>query len=87
MKEKIRKIREKSGMNRTEFAERTGIQAKTWSNIENGLQKANEDHLLAITKEWPEYALWLMTNQTAPECGQISPELEEIRVNLKQGTQ
>ncbi len=87
MKEKIRKIREAKGLDRTGFEKETGIKAKTWANIENGLQKANEDHLLAIAQVWPEYSLWLLTGSTEPDCGQISPELEEIRVNLKTGSQ
>ncbi|ANE57475.1 helix-turn-helix transcriptional regulator [Methylomonas sp. DH-1] len=84
MKEKIRAIRNAEGMNRTELEAVTNIPAKTWANIENGQQKANEDHLLAITNAWPKYALWLMTDQTAPEIGQISPEIEATRAKLKQ---
>ena len=88
MKDKIRKIRESKGYNRTEFEEITGVLAKTWANIELGKQKANEDHLKAITNVWPEFALWLLTDQTIPEAGQISPEIEEARrsQNLRTGT-
>ncbi|MDD2807939.1 MAG: helix-turn-helix transcriptional regulator [Patescibacteria group bacterium] len=86
MKDKIRKIREGKGYNRTEFEELTGVTAKTWANIELGKQKANEDHLRAITAIWPEYALWLLTDKTNEECGQISPEVEVIREKLKTGT-
>ncbi|BBL58133.1 transcriptional regulator [Methylomonas koyamae] len=84
MKRKIRQIRETLGYDRTQFEHVTGINAKTWANIELGKQKANEEHLLAITHNWPEYALWLMTDQTAPEIGQISPEIENTRAKLKQ---
>jgi hypothetical protein len=73
------------GYNRTEFEQETGIPAKTWSNIENGLQKANEDHIEAIGRRWPEFAYWLVTGKTIPEAGQISPELEEIRKKLGKG--
>lgn len=81
MREKIRAIREIKGLSRTEFAKETGVPAKTWENVENGLQKANEDHLKAVAKRWPEYAYWLMTGNTIPEAGQISPDME--RVELK----
>jgi transcriptional regulator with XRE-family HTH domain len=83
MKDKIRQLRKSMGYNRTEFEAETGIPAKTWSNIENGLQKANEDHLQAIIKRWPEFAYWLMTGKTIPSEGQISPELEDTRQKLK----
>lgn len=82
MKDKIREIRESLGLDRTDFERETGIKAKTWSNIENGLQKANEDHLIAITTRWPEFTLWLMTGKIAPEIGQINPEIEEARQKL-----
>lgn len=82
MREKIKQLREHLGLNRTEFAEVTGVPSKTWSNIENGLQKANEDHLQAIAKHWPEYSYWLLTGNTIPEAGQISPELDEAREKL-----
>lgn len=71
-------------MNRTDFEKATGIKSKTWANIENGFQLANEEHINAIIKVWPEHAYWLTTGQTLPEAGQISPELEEIREKLNQ---
>ena len=82
MKDRIRKIRESMGYNRTDFERETGIPAKTWSNIENGLQKANEDHIKAIGKRWPQYVYWLVTGLTQPEAGHISPEIEDARKNL-----
>lgn len=82
MREKIRQIREHLGLNRTEFEAETGVPAKTWANIELGKQKANEDHLQAITRKWPQFAYWLMTGLTQPEVGNISPELDELRKNL-----
>jgi transcriptional regulator with XRE-family HTH domain len=83
MRDRIRKIRESMGYNRTEFEQETGIPAKTWSNIENGLQKANEDHIEAIGKRWPEFAYWLVTGLVQPEAGHISPEIEEARRKLE----
>lgn len=82
MRERIRQIREHEGLSRPQFAQETGIPAKTWQNVENGLQKANEDHLQAIAQRWPEYAYWLMTGKTQPEAGNVSPELDELRKNL-----
>ena len=86
MKERIRKLRESLGFDRTMFEAKTGIKAKTWANVENGLQKANEEHIKAIIEKWPEYAYWLATGETLPEAGQISPEIEKTRQNLSTGT-
>ena len=86
MKDRIRKLRESLGFDRTMFEAETGIKAKTWANVENGLQKANEEHIKAIIEKWPKFAYWLTTGQTLPEAGQISPDLEETRKNLQTGT-
>lgn len=86
MKDRIRKLRESLKLDRTMFATETGIKAKTWANVESGIQKANEEHIKAIINKWPEYAYWLTTGQTIPEAGQISPEIEETRKNLSTGT-
>lgn len=86
MKDRIKLIREKEKINRKVFEEKTGINRKTWENIEHGQQKVNEDHIKAIVEAFPEYAYWLTTGLTMPECGQISPEMEEVRKNLKTGT-
>lgn len=57
----------------------------TWQAVENGKQTANEDHITALSKIWPEYKYWLVFNETMPEAGQISPEIEETRQNLLTG--
>ena len=33
----------------------------------------------AIAREWPQYSYWLLTGETIPEQGQISPEIERAR--------
>jgi len=65
------------------FEELTGIKAKTWQNIAEGRQHANDEHLSALGKKWPQYAYWLMTGMTDEEHGHISPILERIRMDLK----
>jgi transcriptional regulator with XRE-family HTH domain len=86
VKERIRKLRESLKLDRSEFEAETGIKAKTWANVENGIQRANEEHIKAIIERWPMYAYWLTTGKTIPEAGQISPEIEEVRRNLGTGT-
>lgn len=80
---KIRTLRDSLKLGRGEFAEKTDIPKKTIENLEQEKQKAYAWHIQAICNVWPEYTLWLMTNQIAPEIGQISPELEETRRQLE----
>jgi transcriptional regulator with XRE-family HTH domain len=74
---RIRQIREKLELGRQAFADQTGIEKKTIENIELGRQKVYAWHIEAIATEWPQYAYWLVTGQTIPEAGQISPNETE----------
>jgi hypothetical protein len=81
---RIRILREHLGMGRTEFGDKLGINRQNLQNIELEKQKATAWLIEAIAKEWKEYGYWVATGLTIPEAGQISPEIEEIRINLKQ---
>lgn len=70
------------GLSNPVLERHTGIKATTWANVRNGKTRINEDHLEAIKGMWPQYAYWILTGQTIPEAGQISPELEETRQKL-----
>lgn len=85
--ERITILRKFNKLSRRKLEEITGITDYTWQAVEIGKQKATEDHIEALAKVWPEYKYWLVFGETMPECGQISPELEETRRNLKTGTQ
>jgi hypothetical protein len=65
------------------FENLTGIKAKTWQNIAEGRQHANDEHLQAIASKWPEFAYWLLTGKTDEEHGHTSPILERIRTDLQ----
>ncbi len=86
MRERIIQVIDKSGLSKEELEKATGISFYKWNNLRTKKQRANEDHLEAINKNWPEYSYWVMTGETIPEAGQISPELEETRKRLKTGT-
>lgn len=47
--------------------------------IEQGRNEPRAAILIAVTRQWPKYAYWLMTGQTQPEAGHISPEMERTR--------
>lgn len=84
IKEHLLIIIKKSGLNEIDLEKETGISRHIWGNLKTGKQRANEDHIEAITNKWPEYAYWITTGKTIPEAGQISPEIEETRTKLKE---
>lgn len=61
----------------------TGIAASSWQNVCDGKQRANQDHIEAIGRVWPQYAYWLVTGKTDEEHGHTSPILERIQRDLK----
>ncbi len=77
--EKIRLIRKEEGLTQPEFAEITGISLNTIKNFEVKGREITSQNLLIITNHprFQKYALWLMTDQVAPEAGQISPAVEQ----------
>lgn len=80
--EKIKKIRECEGLSQFNFAVETGINMGTLRHYESGRSTPGGRELLKITNHprFQKYTLWLMTGETAPEAGQISPEIEERRL-------
>jgi transcriptional regulator with XRE-family HTH domain len=83
---RIEKLRKINGLSRRDLEKLTEIPEYTWRAVENGKQAANEDHIKALSKIWPEFKHWLVFGETLPEAGQISPEIEETRQNLSTGT-
>ena len=83
MRERVRKIIDRSGLPLSEIENLTGISQYKWGNLLTGKQRVNEDHITALRKVWPQYTYWLVTGDTIPEAGQISPDLEDIREKLE----
>lgn len=80
--DRIRKIREAEGLSQDAFSKETGINFGSLRNYEGGRRKSIGSEQLAKITEHPrfkKYALWLVTGETAPESGQISPEIEQER--------
>lgn len=59
------------------FEKETGIDRYRWGNIRSGKARLSDAEIEAVAKLFPQYALWLVSGQVAPECGQISPEHDE----------
>jgi transcriptional regulator with XRE-family HTH domain len=78
--EKVRFIRLAEKISQPEFAELTGISINTIKGYESKGKEINSANLHTILNHsrFKKYTLWLMTGETAPATGQISPELESI---------
>lgn len=81
--EKLREIRDVHGLGRKALSDETGISIRTIEGIEQRGTIPRTDIAQKICKRWPQYSLWLMTNQVDEEAGQISPEIEAARDRLK----
>ncbi|KFK93347.1 MULTISPECIES: helix-turn-helix domain-containing protein [unclassified Serratia (in: enterobacteria)] len=75
MSEKIRAIRKAEGLTQVKFCEISGLALSTLKNYEGGHAEPGLQAILQLTKSqrFEKYTLWLMTDKTAPESGQIAP--------------
>lgn len=68
----------------SEFSDQTGVKREALKQFYHGKQKLNNEQLDLINKAFPQYRFWLVSGEVIPEAGQISPELEETAVKLKE---
>ncbi|HTR01321.1 MAG TPA: helix-turn-helix domain-containing protein, partial [Candidatus Acidoferrum sp.] len=74
--ERIRQIRQAEGLSQDAFSKEIGMNFGTLRNYEQGRRESMaSNELEKITKHprFQKYALWLVTETTAPGAGQISP--------------
>ena len=64
------------------FEKQTGIDRYRWGNIRSGKARLSDAEIEAAVKVFPHYALWLVSGEIAPECGQTSPSYDEINRSL-----
>ncbi|EMN8656221.1 DNA-binding protein [Pseudomonas aeruginosa] len=64
------------------FEKQTGIDRYRWGNVRNGKARITDAEIEAVIQVFPQYALWLVTGNIAPESGQTSPEYDEANQNL-----
>ena len=74
--QKIRHIRETVGLSRPKFAELLGVPPTTLKNYELGYREVGGAFLVAMARhnQLHQFTLWLLSDQTAMEIGQISPD-------------
>ncbi len=84
IKERVITILKNSGIRLPELEERTGISRYTWNNLKNTARKREikAEEIEAIVKLFPQYALWVVSGEIAPEAGQISPDYNVADSNL-----
>ncbi|MBS7559374.1 helix-turn-helix transcriptional regulator [Pseudomonas sp. RC4D1] len=73
--EKLKAIRLKEGLTQAELCEATGISLSSYKKYELALRiEVSSVALLKITRHqrFKKYVLWLMADETAPACGQVS---------------
>lgn len=74
--EKLKAIRIREGLTQAELCQETGLSLSSYEKYELALRlEVSSVALLKITKHprFKKYTLWLMTDDVAPECGQVSP--------------
>ncbi|MDC9588576.1 helix-turn-helix transcriptional regulator [Xenorhabdus sp. XENO-10] len=73
--EKIKAIRSAENLTQIQLCEVMCISISTLKKIEAGYREPSWETITKITMhpKFEKYALWLMTDKTAPESGQISP--------------
>lgn len=59
MKDRIKKIRKKSGLTQVDFGERIGVKGNTITNYENGLRTPTDAVILSICREFDVNEEWL----------------------------
>lgn len=82
LREKIKAIRNKVGETQTDFAESLSIPLSTLKKYESGHSNIALPVISKITQHqvYKKFALWLLTDEVAPESGQISPDDELLAV-------
>ncbi|HAG0017077.1 TPA: helix-turn-helix transcriptional regulator [Salmonella enterica] len=75
--EKIKLVRVAEGLSQRQFCQIIDLPLSTLRKYEINSSIPSIQNLMKITKNprFKKYALWLTTDETAPEVGQIAPSL------------
>lgn len=75
--QKIKAARNAEGLSQTQLSDLVNISISTLKKIEAGYQEPSVTTLSKIIKhqKFQKYALWLISDLTCPEAGQIAPAL------------
>lgn len=53
------------------------ISYSRWKNLRHKRVRLSTEEVEVLVKIYPQYALWVVSGQVAPESGQISPDYDE----------
>ncbi|MTC34340.1 helix-turn-helix domain-containing protein [Providencia alcalifaciens] len=83
--EKLKAIRTAEGLTQVQLCEIMELSISTLKKVEAGYNDPALATIMKITKhpKFQKYALWLISDTTAPEAGQISPTLSPDGQNNK----
>lgn len=72
---KLKAIRASERVTQTEFCELLGFSISTYKKYEASMFEMGYGALSKVVNHprFMKYTLWLMIDQVAPECGQVSP--------------
>lgn len=72
---KLKAMRQAEGMTQAEFCEQADFSISTYKKYEASMFEMGYSALTKVVTHprFKKYTLWLMTGDTAPECGQVSP--------------
>lgn len=73
---KLKAIRRKEGVTQAEFCELVGLSISSYKKYESAMFEMGYGALCKVVNHprFTKYTLWLMTDQVAPDCGQMSGE-------------
>ena len=82
LKIKLKIIRKKHGYTQANFAKFLDIPYSSYQKYELGGNEASSSTLFKIVEKFPQYALWLMTEQANIDVTQVSPSDQDVKINI-----
>ncbi|MBC2622473.1 helix-turn-helix domain-containing protein [Citrobacter cronae] len=78
--QKLKAVRKAEGLTQKKFCEISGIALGTLKNYEGGYKDPGIQVVSQVvnTPLFKKYTLWIMTDETAPQAGQIAPAFAHI---------
>ena len=64
------------------IAKHSEIPASRWSSVTYKNVRMSTEELEVLKDMYPRYALWLISGEIQPDCGQTSPEYDEVNSKL-----
>lgn len=71
--ERVRILRESTGLGRTRFAREVGIKEATLLTVEYDRSKPGFEILQKLVLKYPEHCYWLITGKVNSKLGQVKP--------------